>query len=115
MLNQVVLVGRLTKDPEVRELEDGKKISSITLAVQRSYKNEKGEYDADFINCEIWDALASSMKEYCRKGDMLAVKGRVHTDSYEVDGEKKYSQKVVAERITFLQSKKKDVEEDLEV
>ena len=114
-MNHIVLVGRLTKDPENIKLESGKIVSNVILAVQRSYKNEKGEYDADFINCEIWDALASSMKEYCRKGDMLAVKGRLHTDSYEVDGEKKYSQKVVAERITFLQSKKKDVEEDLEV
>ena len=73
MLNQVVLVGRLTKDPEVRELEDGKKVSSITLAVQRTYKNEEGVYEADFINIDLWNGKAQKTSEYCKKGVIIGV------------------------------------------
>lgn len=112
MLNQVVLVGRLTKDPEVVTTESGKKVSTITLAVQRTFKNSEGLYETDFINCVLWDAIAYNTQEYCHKGDIVGVKGRLQIRSYE-DKENKTHQKleVVAEKVTFLSSKKEDKEE----
>lgn len=116
MLNQTVIVGRLTKEPEVKELESGKKVANINLAVPRSYKNEKGEYDTDFINCELWDAIAQNTSEYCHKGDLIGIKGRIQTNSYEnEEGEKKYSTSIVAEKVTFLASKNYEKDDDLEV
>lgn len=109
MLNQVVLVGRLTKDPEVIVTEKGKKISSVTLAVQRTYKNVDGIYETDFINCLLWDAIASNTKEYCHKGDIVGIKGRIQARNYE-DKENKthYVIEVIAEKVTFLSNKKTD-------
>ena len=107
MLNQVVLVGRLTSDPVVEETENGKKVSSITVAVPRSYKNVDGTYDTDFIRCTLWGGIAENTCEYCKKGDIVGVKGRIQTSSYETeDGNKKYAMEVVAEKISFLSSKK---------
>lgn len=109
MLNQVVLVGRLTDDIEVISKENGKKVSSLVLAVQRSYKNSEGIYEADFIKCTLWNAIASSTSEYCHKGDIVGIKGRIQVNSYEdKDGTKKYSTEVIAEKVTFLSSKKVD-------
>lgn len=110
MLNQIVLVGRLTKDPEIRETDTGKKVSRITLAVPRSYKNSSGEYESDFINCTLWTGIAENTAEYCHKGDLLGIKGRIETRTYEKDDEKKYVSEVVAEKVTFLTSKKVDTE-----
>lgn len=116
MLNQIVIVGRLTKEPEVVELESGKKVSNITLAIPRSYKNAEGDYDTDFVNCRLWDGIASNTAEYCKQGDLVGVKGRIETSSYEKDGETKYSQTVVAEKLTFLSSNKiKDSGKEQEV
>ena len=109
MLNQIVIVGRLVKDPELRETETGKKVTNITLAVPRSYKNVNGEYDTDFIDCTLWTGVAENTSEYCKKGDLLGVKGRVQTRSYEKDDDKKYVTEVIAEKVTFLTSKKADV------
>ena len=110
MLNQTVLVGRLVADPETKKLEDGKEVSNITLAVQRSYKNEKGEYDCDFIDCTLWNGVATNTAEYCKKGDIIGVKGRVQTDTYEVDGESRKRMSVIAEKVTFLSSKGKETD-----
>ena len=111
MLNQVFLVGRLTKDPEVNEVQGNKKVSSITLAVQRSFKNSDGIYEADFIRCILWDAVAASTKDYCHKGDIVGIKGRIQTGSYEdKDGNRKYTTDVMAEKVTFLSSCNKDKE-----
>ena len=113
MLNQTVIVGRLVKNPEVTKLEDGKRVSNITLAVPRSYKNEKGENETDFITCELWNGVAINTTEYCRQGDILGVKGRIKTDSYENEsGEKVYKTSIVAEKVTFLSSKSKESETD---
>ena len=108
MLNQIVLVGRLTKDPEVRETENGKKVSRITLAVPRSYKNTDGEYESDFISCTLWTGIAENTAEYCRKGDLLGIKGRLETRTYEKDEETKYVSEIIAEKVTFLLNKKKE-------
>ena len=113
MLNQTVIVGRLVKNPEIKELEDGKQVSNITLAVPRSYKNEKGEYETDFITCELWNGVAINTAEYCKQGDILGVKGRIKTDSYENEsGEKVYKTSIAAEKVTFLSSKSKESETD---
>lgn len=108
MLNQVVLVGRLVKKPEIIETEDGKKRTSITLAVPRSFKNSNGEYDTDFINCTLWDNVATSTAEYCNKGDIVGVKGRLQTNLYQKDEKSKSTMNVIAEKVTFLTSRSKE-------
>lgn len=107
MLNQVVLVGRITREPEVKELDDGKKVSNITLAVSRSYKNEEGIYETDFIDCTLWNSIATNMFEYCKKGDVVGVRGSLRTDNYEKDGKLMSKLNLIAERITFLSSKER--------
>ena len=113
MLNQVILVGRLTKDPEVVKTDSGKKISTVTLAVQRSFKNSNGIYETDFINCVLWEAIASNTSEYCHKGDIVGVKGRLQTRTYEKeDKTTHYVIEVVAEKVTFLSNKKTEEQEN---
>lgn len=112
MLNQTVIVGRLVKDPELKETDNGSKVTNITLAVPRSFKNSAGEYETDFISCVLWKGIAENTVEYCKKGDLLGVKGRVQTRSYEDTEEKKhFVMEIVAEKVTFLSSKKEDKEE----
>ena len=114
MLNQFVGVGRLVAEPSAKEMEDGKKVSNITIAVPRSYKNENGEYDTDFVDVVLWNGIAENTAEYCHKGDIIGVKGRIQTSTYESeDGEKRKSTQIVAEKITFLSSSK-DKKDDLE-
>lgn len=106
MLNQVVLVGRLTDDLTITEKENGKKVTSMILAVQRAYKNSEGIYETDFIKCTLWNAVAASTSEYCKKGDIVGIKGRLQVNSYEdKDGTRKFSTEVIAEKVTFLSSK----------
>ncbi len=114
MLNQFVGVGRLVAEPSIKETEDGKQVSNITIAVPRSYKNENGEYDTDFVDVVLWNGIAENTAEYCHKGDIIGVKGRIQTSNYETeDGEKRKSTQIVAEKITFLSSSK-DKKDDLE-
>lgn len=108
MLNQIVLVGRLVKKPELKEAENTKKYSFITLAVPRSFKNSNGEYDTDFVDCVLWDSVAASTVEYCNKGDIIGVKGRVQSREIIGEDKKKKILEVVAEKVTFLSSKKAD-------
>ena len=109
MLNQLILVGRLTKDPETKILEDGRKVSDIILAVQRGFKNMEGNYDTDFIKVSVWEGLATAIESYCVKGTMVAVKARLQTYKYEIESEKRlHMLEVVAERITFLSSGQKN-------
>lgn len=106
MLNQTVLVGRLVRDPELRETNNGHKVTNITLAVPRSFKNSDGKYDNDFIDCVLWKGIAENTTEYVKKGDLLGVKGHLQTHEYEEDEKKKHVMEVVAEKVTFLSSKK---------
>lgn len=106
MLNQIVLVGRLVKKPELRKSENSKKYSYITLAVPRSFKNADGQYDTDFIDCILWDQVAANTVEYCDKGDIVGVKGRMQTRVVEKDTNKDYILEVVAEKVTFLSNNK---------
>ena len=107
MLNQTVLVGRLVRDPELFETEKGSKVTRVTLAVPRTYKNVNGEYDTDFINCKLWKGVAENTAEYCKRGDLVGVKGRLQSGSYENEQGTQYYTEVVAEKVTFLTSKNK--------
>jgi len=109
MLNQVILVGRLVRTPELQITESGKKRSQITLAVARSYKNQNGEYDTDFLDCTLWTGIAENTAEYCKCGDVIGVKGRLQTWLLEDESGSKYKKvEVVAEKVTFLSSAKND-------
>ncbi len=109
MLNQSILVGRIVKEPEVRETENGTKVTNLTLAVQRPYKNVEGEYDTDFISCVLWKGIAETTAEYCKKGDLIGVRGRLQNKQVVyTDDAKLNTVEVVAERVTFLSSKKQD-------
>ena len=108
MLNHTVLVGRLVRDPELYETENGNKVTSITLAVPRSYKNSDGQYDTDFIPCVLWRGVAENTAEYCKKGDLLGVKGHIQSRDIELENEShRQVTEVVAEKVTFLSNKKK--------
>lgn len=104
MLNQVVMVGRLTSDPEINEVENDRKVVTITLAVQRSYKNAEGVYDTDFIKCTLWNGIAETTAEYCKKGDLVGVRGRIQTTNVD----DKIVMEVVAEKASFLSSRKEE-------
>lgn len=106
MLNQVVLVGRLAGDPELYQTETGKKVARMVLAVPRSYKNSDGEYETDFIGCKLWQAIAQNTVEYCKKGDLIGLRGKIETYTYESEEGKKYLTEVVADKVTFLSSRK---------
>ena len=115
MLNNVILVGRLTQNPEITEIEEGKKVTTVILAVNRNFKNADGVYDTDFIRCILWNSVASTTTEYCRVGDVIGVKGRLQTSKYEDENKKThYITDVIAERVTFLSTNKKheDVNEE---
>ena len=107
MLNQVILVGRLVRIPELQLTESGKKRTSITLAVSRGYKNQNGEYDTDFLDCTLWTGIAENTAEYCKTGDLIGVKGRIQTWLIDnEDGTKYKKMEIVAEKVTFLSSSK---------
>lgn len=111
MLNQVVLVGRLTRNISVNKSENGIKVATIPLAIPRSFKNVDGNYDTDFINCVSFDNIADNVKEYCKKGDIVGIKGRLQSRVIEKDEkEKEYVMDVVCEKVTFLSSKHKEDE-----
>lgn len=113
MLNQVVLVGRLTRNPEVKELEDGKKLAGMTLAIPRSFKNAEGEYETDFIETKLWNVIAENTAEYCKKGDIVGVKGRIQSRIIEKEDKKEYAIEIVAEKVTFLSSRSEKEQEEV--
>ena len=110
MLNQTVIVGRIVRDLEVHGTENGNKVAQLTLAVPRSFKNMDGEYETDYIPCVLWRGVAENTAEYCKKGDLVGIKGRIQTSQYEQDDEMKYVTEVVAEKVTFLSSKRQEAE-----
>lgn len=109
MLNQAVLVGRIVQTPELKETENGKKLTRVTLAVPRPFKNSNGEYETDFISCVMWKGIAENTVEYCKQGDLVGIKGRIQSRQFETEEEKKrQAVEVVAEKVTFLSSKRAD-------
>ena len=109
MLNQVVLVGRLTQDVETRVLDDGRKVSTIFLAVQRPFKNVDGQYDTDFLKCSVWEGLSTMIESYCQKGTMVALKGRVQSYKKDFNDTNVTMMEVIAERISYIKDAKEDV------
>lgn len=106
MLNKVCLVGRLTRDPELRYLGNGTPVANFTLAVNRTFKNRNGERDADFINIVVWRKQAENCANYIGKGSLVSIAGRIQTRSYDgADGQKRYVTEVVADEVQFLDSK----------
>lgn len=108
MMNNVVLVGRLTKDPEIRYSPNGKAVCRYTLAINRSFTNTNGEKDADFISCVSFGKVAENLANYQEKGSLIGVVGRIQTGSYEnQQGQRVYTTDVVGESVTFLEPPKK--------
>ncbi len=107
-MNKVVLVGRLTKDVELRTTPQGVSVCSFTIAVNRRFKNANGEYDADFINCVAWRQTAEFLSRYFSKGRMVGISGSIQTRSWEKDGERRYATEVLAEEAYFVDSKSSD-------
>ena len=110
-MNKVILMGRLTKDPEVIETEKGNKRTFIIVAVPRPFKNIDGIYETDFIKCILWNSVAEHTCEYCKKGDVVGIKGRIQTNNFERDDKMVYVTEVVAERVTFLSDNRSKTEE----
>lgn len=101
-INRVVLIGRLTRDPELRKTRSGTSVCSFTLAVNRR-QNQDGTQDADFINCVAWNKLADNIQLYQKKGNQLGIEGRINTRSYDnQQGQKVYVTEVIAENVQFL-------------
>ncbi|CEG29146.1 single-stranded DNA-binding protein [Bacillus sp. B-jedd] len=111
MINQVTLVGRLTKDPELKKTTEGHCVSNVILAVNRSFRNNHGEIDTDFVQCTLWKKAAENTVQYCRKGSVVGITGRIQTRHYDnQDGKRIYVTEVVAESIRFLSSRPADGE-----
>lgn len=109
MLNQIILVGRLVKTPELFLTENGKKGTIVTLAVGRNFKNQDGEYDTDFLDCTLWTAIAENTAEYCKTGDIIGVRGRVQSRIVEKeDGTKFKKMEIIADKVTFLSSSRSE-------
>lgn len=106
MINKVTLIGRLTRDPEMRMLANGVAVASFTLAVDRTFKNKDGEKEADFIPIVVWRKTAELCEKYLSKGSLAAVVGRIQTRNYDAaDGTKRYVTEVVADEVQFLSSR----------
>lgn len=102
-MNKVILIGRLTRDPEMRTTPSGVATTSFSIAVQRNYANAQGDREADFINCVAWRKQAENIAKYCTKGSQVAVDGRIQTRNYDAqDGTKRYVTEVIADNVTFL-------------
>lgn len=108
MINNVTLTGRITRDPEVKAIGQGSAVCSFALAVNRTFKNQQGEYEADFINCQAFGNTAQRMQQYVRKGNLLGVTGRIQTRNYENNmGQRVYVTEVIANNVTFLENNNK--------
>lgn len=114
MFNQVTLVGRLVEDPEINKNKDNKdkNSGSMVLAIQKNYKNADGVYETDFINVNLLNSIAQTTTEYCKKGDIVGVKGRLSSSNNQLN--------IIAEKVTFLSSKldkkeEKEVDKDIKI
>jgi len=107
MMNRAVLVGRLTKDPELRYTPSGVAVATFTLAVNRTFTNQQGDREADFINIVVWRKPAENVANFLKKGSLAGVDGRIQTRNYEgQDGRRVYITEVIAESVQFLEPKK---------
>ena len=105
-MNKVFLIGRLTRDPELRYTGNNTPVASFSLAVNRNFSNQQGEREADFINIVVWRKQAENVKNYLSQGSQVAIDGRIQTRSYDgQDGQKRYVTEVIADNVEFLGSK----------
>lgn len=105
MLNKTILIGRLTRDPELKETQSGTSVCNFSIAVNRRYKNAEGGYDADFINCVAWRQTGEFVSRYFSKGRMIAVVGSLQTRNYEKDGQRHYVTEVQVDEAYFCGDK----------
>ena len=106
MLNRVVLIGRLTKDPELRYTPNGVAITNFTLAVERNFKNAQGEKETDFFNCQVFKQLAELCANYLAKGKLASIDGRIQIRTYnDKDGQKHWVTEIIGENVQFLSPK----------
>ncbi len=107
MINRAVLTGRLTKDPELRTTQSGLSVASFNLAVDRPFKDNNGNYGADFISCVIWRKAAENFCNFTSKGSLVGIDGRIQTRNYDDnDGKKVYVTEIVVDNFALLESKK---------
>lgn len=113
MINRVILVGRLTKDVDLRYTPSGAAVARFTLAVNRTFSNSQGEKEADFINCTVWRKQAENTANFLQKGSLAGIEGRIQTGSYEgQDGKRIYTTEVVCDSVQFLEPRKVPNEAD---
>ena len=106
MINQVTLVGRLVRDPELKITKDGVAVSNITLAVSRNYRSNNGTIETDFVQCTLWRRIAENTVQYCQKGSIVGIIGRLQTRNYEnSEGKRVYVTEVIADSVRFLGGK----------
>lgn len=101
-MNRVILLGRLTRDPEQRQTQSGVEVSAFTLAVNRQFKNKNGDYEADFIRCVAFGKTAELIGQYLSKGSQCAIEGRIQTRAYEKDGQRQYATEIVVDNVQFI-------------
>ncbi len=105
-MNKVLLVGRLTRDPELRTTPSGMAVTRFTIAVSHNFTDKNGERGADFINCSAWGRQADNISKYCHKGTLVSAEGRIRNSSYDAqDGTKRYITEVVCDTVNFLSPK----------
>ena len=108
-MNKVILIGRLTKDPELRKTPTDVSVCQFTIAVNRAFQQSNGERQADFINCIAWRNQAENLAKYIKKGGQIAVEGSIQTRSYDdQNGVRRFATEVICNQITFLESKRTD-------
>jgi single-strand DNA-binding protein len=105
MINKVILVGRITKDPDLKMTQTNIPVVRFTLAVNRTFTDASGERQADFITCVVWRKQAENLNIYVKKGALLGIEGRIQTGQYETDGVTKYTTEVICDSVQFLESK----------
>lgn len=107
MLSQTIMIGRTTKEPDIRHTQSGVTVATFTIAVDRNYKNAQGEKETDFFNCVAWRGLGETIEKYLGKGRLVAVTGRMQNRSYETqDGTKKYIIELICSEVQFLDKTK---------
>lgn len=111
-MNKIILIGRNTKDIELRQTTAGTSAVEFSLAVKRTFKNANGEYESDFFNCVAFSKLAETIGRYVKKGDQVGIEGRLQTRNYtNKEGKKIYVTEIIVENVEFLQTKKQDEQE----
>lgn len=112
MINRVVLVGRMTRDPELRRTQNGSAVTGFTLAMNRPKRNDE-EQQADYISCVTWNKVAENVEKYCSKGSLVGVEGRLRSRTYDnAQGQRVYVTEVVCDSVQFLETKPRDKYEE---